>query len=180
MVFQNFSLFPWLTVRQNIAFGLSIRGVDKQQVQETVRSYLATFGLLGFEDFYPEQISRGMQQRVAIARTLANGPCILLLDEPFGSLDAYTRTIMQDSLMNIVSQVGKTILFVTHDISEAVYLADRVVILSNRPAHIIADVPIDMERPRTRAVTYGHHFQELVRQVRDIARQWQQIEHKST
>jgi NitT/TauT family transport system ATP-binding protein len=180
MVFQDFSLFPWLTVQQNIAFGLSIRHVDKRQVQETVRYYLSRFGLLGFEDFYPEQISRGMRQRVAIARTLANDPRILLLDEPFGSLDAYTRTIMQDFFVGIVNEVNNTILLVTHDISEALYMADRVVVLSDRPTCVIAEVPVDMERPRDRADTYSHHFQELVKQIRSIAEQWQQIDRKGT
>ena len=173
IVFQDFSLFPWLTVRQNIAFGLSLRNINRRAIQEKVDYYLSRFGLSKFESFYPAEISGGMQQRVAIARTLANDPRILLLDEPFGSLDAYTRTAMQDFLLDIVCDLDKTILFVTHDIAEAVYLADRVIVLSNSPARIITEIPVDLERPRSRSQIYGQQFQSLVKHIHDVAEQWQ-------
>ena len=168
LVFQNFSLFPWSTVRQNIAFGPSLHGTNRKALREKVDHYLRAFGLAEFEAFYPSQISGGMQQRVALARTLVNNPRILLLDEPFGSLDAYTRNLIQDFFNSIISDLDKTVLLVTHDINEAVYLADRVIVLSPRPAHVIAEVAVDIARPRTRAQTYEPHFQELARKIYQI------------
>lgn len=173
LVFQNYSLFPWLTVRQNIAFGPSLGGVNGRRLRAVVDHYLTAFGLAEFEGFYPSQISGGMQQRVALARTLANEPRILLLDEPFGALDAYTRNSVQDFLSSIICDLDKTILLVTHDISEAIYLADRVIVLSQRPARVIAEMTIDIARPRMRAQTHEPHFQELMKNAYHIAQQWQ-------
>jgi NitT/TauT family transport system ATP-binding protein len=172
-MFQNFSLFPWLTVRENIGFGISLRGINGKQRRERVDHYLQVFELAEFGSFHPCQLSGGMQQRVALARTLANDPNILLLDEPFGSLDALTRITIQDFVNKIVNTLDQTILLVTHDVSEAVFLADRVIVLSNRPTQVAAEVPIDLCRPRSRSETYTPHFQELVKEIFCIAEQGQ-------
>jgi len=142
MVFQNFSLFPWKTVWQNIEFGPRINGVNKQKRTKQVEYYLKVTGLEGFENNYPRQLSGGMQQRVAIARALVMQPRILLLDEPFGALDAMNRTIMQEELVRIWSEHRPAVLFITHSVEEAIYLADRVIIFTRRPGKIkeIVDV----------------------------------------
>ena len=148
MVFQSYTLFPWLTVADNIAFGLREKGVAKEQRSEAVREWLERIGLTGFEHHYPKQLSGGMQQRTAIARALANEPAILLLDEPFGALDALTRSYMQEELLGIVRGSGTTALLVTHDIDEALLLADRVLVMSSRPGRIKHElhVPFGTER----------------------------------
>ena len=148
MVFQSYTLFPWLTVAENIAFGLQERGVPQSRRREVVAAYVETVGLSGFENHYPKQLSGGMQQRTAIARALANDPEILLLDEPFGALDNQTRALMQELLLGIWERERKTVLFVTHDIEEAIFMASRVVVMTARPGRIKAEVPVDLSRPR--------------------------------
>ena len=152
MVFQSYSSFPWLTVGQNIGFGMRYRtDLDAAQKAERIRYYLDLFGLADFAETYPNRISGGMRQRVAIARTLAAGSQVLLMDEPFGALDALTRERLQVELRQIQRREEKTIIFVTHDVEEAVFLADRIVLFSKRPARIVADIDVaaklGMERP---------------------------------
>jgi NitT/TauT family transport system ATP-binding protein/sulfonate transport system ATP-binding protein len=148
MVFQSYTLFPWLTVAENIAYGLNEKGVPARQRDEAVASWIARVGLTGFESHYPKQLSGGMQQRTAIARALANDPEILLLDEPFGALDNQTRALMQEMLLGIWERERKTVIFVTHDIEEAIFLASRVIVMSARPGRIKAEVPVDLPHPR--------------------------------
>jgi len=151
MVFQGYSLFPWLTVRQNVQFGPKIRGKKRKEREEVANHFLDAVGLHGFRDHYPKALSGGMRQRVAIARALANSPRILLMDEPFGALDAQTRVIMQELLLEIRSKEQMTTLFITHDIDEAVFLSDRILVMSARPGKIKAEiaVPFGKERPDT-------------------------------
>ena len=150
MIFQEYSLFPWRTIRDNIAFGLEIRDVPKTERAEAVDTYLSLVGLAEFADSYPYELSGGMRQRVAVARALAINPGILLMDEPFGALDAQTRNKMQRELLDIWEKTKKTIIFVTHSVDEAVFLADRVVVLTPRPGRIREVIPIDLPRPRDR------------------------------
>jgi NitT/TauT family transport system ATP-binding protein len=149
MVFQEFALFPWRTVQKNVEFGLEEAGVAAADRAERARRFIALTGLAGFEGRYPHQLSGGMRQRVGIARALAVEPSVLLMDEPFSALDAQTRQLMQEELLTIWSAARKTILYVTHNIQEAVYMADRVIVLSRRPGRVLADVPIELPRPRT-------------------------------
>jgi NitT/TauT family transport system ATP-binding protein len=148
MVFQDSSLFPWYTVRENVAYGLVCQGMGRRAAGESVAALIDTVGLRGFERHYPHELSGGMQQRVNLARALAVDPQILLMDEPFASLDAQTREIMQAELLRIWQQSRKTVVFITHQISEAVFLSDRVLVMSARPGRILADIPIDLDRPR--------------------------------
>ncbi len=148
MVFQEYALFPWMTVEANVAFGLEIRGTGKDQIDLIVNELLDMLGLKEFRHRFPKDLSGGMRQRVAIARVLALDPPIMLMDEPFGALDALTRRSLQDELLRIWRSVGKTIVFVTHSIEEAVYLGSRVVILTYRPGTIKKDVAIDLPYPR--------------------------------
>jgi NitT/TauT family transport system ATP-binding protein len=136
IVFQHFALFPWKTVRSNILYGLERQGMDRQEREKRAKDFIELVGLTGFEDSYPSQLSGGMKQRTAIARTLAFDPKILLMDEPFGALDAQTRGLMQSELLRIWRRTPKTVIFVTHDVQEAVYLADRVAVMSARPGRI--------------------------------------------
>ena len=136
VVFQQFALFPWKTVRENIAFGLKCKGVPREEREEVVRRYLALMGMSGTEDSFPHQLSGGMQQRVALARSYAIDPGVLLMDEPFGALDAQTRTLMQEELIRISRVNPRTVLFITHSVEEAVYLADRIVVLARNPGRI--------------------------------------------
>jgi len=161
MVFQSYTLFPWLTVAENIAFGLRERGVPRPQRQAIVAEYIGRVGLSGFERHYPKQLSGGMQQRTAIARALANDPAILLLDEPFGALDNQTRSLMQELLLGIWEADRKTVLFVTHDIEEAIFLASRVVVMTARPGRIKAEVPVDLPHPRHYTVKTSPEFSAL-------------------
>jgi sulfonate transport system ATP-binding protein len=149
MVFQEARLFPWLTVEQNIAFGL-VNKYTKKEKKDIVETQIALVGLKGFSQSYPYQLSGGMQQRVSIARALVNNPKILTLDEPFGALDALTRLQMQREILRIWEQEKTTMLLVTHDVDEAIYLADRVIILSNRPGMIKKIIHVDLSRPRDR------------------------------
>ena len=165
MVFQSYTLFPWLTVRQNICFGLRERGVALATQDEIARYWLDKVGLTGFEHHYPKMLSGGMQQRTAIARALANDPKILLLDEPFGALDNQTRGLMQELLLSIWESERKTVLFVTHSIEEAIYLADRIVLLTPRPARVERVLDVPFGRPRTEEVKSDPTFVELRRQI---------------
>ena len=161
MVFQSYTLFPWLTISDNIAFGLRERGVGEAQRVEIARAWCRRVGLAGFERHYPKQLSGGMQQRTAIARVLANDPKIMLLDEPFGALDTQTRALMQEMLLGIWERDRKTVLFVTHDIEESIFLASRVVVLSARPGRIKADVRIELPYPRHYTLKTSAEFSAL-------------------
>src|SRR6476620_11830236 len=148
MVFQQFGLLPWRTVMSNVEFGLEIDGVPRDERRALAEKYLELVGLKGFENYYPHQISGGMQQRVGIARALSKKPEILLMDEPFGAVDAQTREQLQEELLKIWAQTENTVVFVTHSIDEAVYLSDRVVVMQARPGRIKEEVAIDLPRPR--------------------------------
>ncbi|KWT74895.1 MULTISPECIES: ABC transporter ATP-binding protein [unclassified Variovorax] len=142
VVFQQFALFPWKTVAENIAFGLRCKGTPEAERQERVRHFVQLMGLQGREDAYPHQLSGGMQQRVAIARAYALEPDVLLMDEPFGALDAQTRTVMQEELLRLCAIAPRTVMFITHAVEEAVYLADRVVVMSRNGGEIVADIDV--------------------------------------
>jgi ABC-type nitrate/sulfonate/bicarbonate transport system ATPase subunit len=161
MVFQKYTSFPWLTVADNIAYGMKINGVPEAQRKETVDRLLKSVGLTEFANVYPETLSGGMQQRVAIARTLALRPSVILMDEPFGALDAQTRSDMQQLLLQIWDETACTILFVTHDVEEAVYLADRIFIMSSHPGTIVEDVEVPFDRPRDLGLKEKNEFHEL-------------------
>lgn len=161
MVFQSYTLFPWLTVRQNIGFGLTEKGMGESQSREIVESYVDKVGLRGFENHWPKQLSGGMQQRTAIARALANDPAMLLLDEPFGALDNQTRSLMQELLLGIWEREKKTVMFVTHDIEEAIFIASRVIVMSARPGRIKADLAVDLPYPRHYTLKTAPEFSAL-------------------
>ena len=170
MMFQEFALFPWKTVAGNVAWGLEAQGVARQQIEATVGKYLEIMGLADFRNHLPAELSGGMKQRAALARVLAFDPKVLLMDEPFGALDAQTREAMQEELTRLWERTGKTIVFVTHDIEEAVYLGDRVVVLSARPARIREEVCIDLPRPRdltvkksVQCLEYRNYIWDLIR-----------------
>ncbi len=171
-VFQEFALFPWKTVLGNVAYGLREQGVARAAAEARARALIAQVGLSDYETFYPKELSGGMKQRVAIARTLAYDPAILLMDEPFGALDAHTRTRLQNDLLSLWERDRKTVLFVTHSVEEAVFLSDRVVVMSRSPGRIKADVTIDLPRPRRRAdllldARYQRHVIDLERLIDD-------------
>jgi NitT/TauT family transport system ATP-binding protein len=161
MVFQKYTSFPWLAVRQNVEYGMKINGVPAAQRAETSNRLLNDVGLSQFADVYPDTLSGGMQQRVAIARTLALRPSVILMDEPFGALDAQTRSEMQLLLLKIWDETACTILFVTHDVEEAVYLADRIFIMSSHPGTIVEDVEVPFNRPRDLELKEKTEFHEL-------------------
>jgi NitT/TauT family transport system ATP-binding protein len=148
MVFQDYGLFPWLSVRQNIAFGPAARGLPRAKVGEIADRFIEVVGLRKFADAFPHQLSGGMKQRVAIARVLANDARVVLMDEPFGALDAMTRERLQDELLELWAKTGLTVIFVTHSIEEAIFLADRVVVMSPGPGRIVSDNRIGLPRPR--------------------------------
>ncbi|WP_298668610.1 ABC transporter ATP-binding protein [uncultured Methanofollis sp.] len=150
MIFQEYSLYPWRTVLDNIAFGLEVQGVGKEERYGRARKYLTLVGLEDFENSHPYELSGGMRQRVAVARALCVEPQVLLMDEPFGALDAQTRNTMQKELLEIWKKTKKTVIFVTHSVDEAVYLSDRVVVLSPRPSHVQEVISITVPRPRDR------------------------------
>ncbi|HSH99714.1 MAG TPA: ABC transporter ATP-binding protein [Reyranella sp.] len=158
VVFQSYTLFPWLNVRQNICFGLRQKGMAPAGQREISDHFIAEIGLRGFEEHFPKQLSGGMQQRVAIARALANDPKILLLDEPFGALDNQTRVLMQELLLGIWERERKTVMFVTHDIEEAIFMASRVVVFTRRPGRIKSEVPVDLPHPRPYTVKTSPEF----------------------
>jgi NitT/TauT family transport system ATP-binding protein len=161
MVFQSYTLFPWLTVVDNIAFGLRERGVAEAERRRIAHEWCQRVGLAGFEQHHPKQLSGGMQQRTAIARVLANEPKIMLLDEPFGALDNQTRALMQEMLLGIWERERKTVLFVTHDIEESIFLASRVVVMTARPGRIKADVGVDLPYPRHYTLKTSPEFSAL-------------------
>jgi len=170
MVFQSYTLFPWLNVLDNVCFGLRERGMARAQQLEIARGFIAKVGLRGFEGHFPKQLSGGMQQRTAIARALANNPRMLLMDEPFGALDHQTRELMQELLLGIWEAERKTVLFVTHDIDEAVFMGSRVVVMSARPGRIKLDRKVPLAHPRHYSVKTSPEFAtlkaELTEQVR--------------
>ena len=170
MVFQSYTLFPWLTVRDNVCFGLVERGLPRAQQLEIADAFLNKVGLRGFEHHYPKQLSGGMQQRVAIARALANGPRMLLMDEPFGALDHQTRELMQELLLGIWEAEKKTVLFVTHDIDEAVFMGSRVVVMSARPGRIKLDRRVELPHPRHYSVKTTPAFTELKAELTEQVR----------
>jgi NitT/TauT family transport system ATP-binding protein len=162
MVFQEFALFPWRTVIKNIEFGLEIKGLPIEERREIALEYIDLVNLEGFENAHPNELSGGMKQRVGIARALANDPDVLLMDEPFGSLDAQTRNIMQKELLRIWEKTSKTVIFVTHSVDEALYLSNRVVVLTARPATVKRVFSIDLPRPRDRA---GKEFAKIRHEI---------------
>jgi NitT/TauT family transport system ATP-binding protein len=166
MVFQEYTLYPWLTVKKNVEFGLS--GMSRSERAKVARQFLQVVGLEKFEEHYPGELSGGMQQRVAIARALAYKPSVLLMDEPFGALDAQTRGLMQDLLLQIWEEESLTVIFVTHDVDEAVYLSDRLYVLSARPGRVKEIVEIDLPRPRDYSVQLTSEFLDLKLHVRDL------------
>ena len=161
MVFQSYTLFPWLTVEENIRFGLRERQMPLAQQKERSDYFIAKVGLRGFEHHYPKQLSGGMQQRTAIARALANDPKILLMDEPFGALDNQTRVLMQELLLGIWESAQKTVLFVTHDIDEAIFMANRVAVFSARPGRIKAELAVDFAHPRHYKIKTSPEFMTI-------------------
>lgn len=165
MVFQSYTLFPWLTVRQNVEFGPKIAGIPAGERSQIADRFISEVGLEGFENAYPKQLSGGMMQRVALARALANDPEILLMDEPFGALDSQTRSLMQELLLKIWERQHKTVLFITHDIDEAILLGDRVHVMTARPGRIKEMVEIDIPRPRTVDVLTAPEFIALKRRI---------------
>lgn len=171
MVFQEYALFPWMTVEQNIAFGLEIQKLGQAAIKERVGALLAMLHLTDFRDRFPKDLSGGMRQRVAIARVLALDSPIMLMDEPFGALDALTRRNLQDELLKIWETLGKTILFVTHSIEESIYLADRIVVMTYRPGTVKRDMLVDIPRPRDAS---SSRFNELKRELGQLVMEEQQ------
>ncbi len=176
MVFQEYALFPWMTVEQNIRFGLEIKGMAKAEIETRVTSLLNKFGLIDFRLRFPKDLSGGMRQRVAIARILALDSPIMLMDEPFGALDALTRRNLQDELLRIWSELHKTVLFVTHSIEEAIYLADRIVVMTYRPGTVKRDILVDLPRLRDPS---SAEFNALKRELGTLVMEEQQRHHDS-
>ncbi len=171
MVFQEYALFPWMTVAQNIAFGLEIKGDSKTAIREKVDALLETLHLKDFRDRFPKDLSGGMRQRVAIARVIAMDPPILLMDEPFGALDALTRRTLQDELLRIWTELKKTVVFVTHSIEESIYLADRIVVMTYRPGTVKCDKRVALPRPRDPS---SSDFNALKRELGQLVMEEQQ------
>jgi NitT/TauT family transport system ATP-binding protein len=171
MVFQQYSLFPWMTVRQNVEFGLKMKGIERFRREQAARTLLGIAGLSEFEDRYPDSLSGGMKQRVGIVRALATGPRVLLLDEPFGALDAQTRLIMQQVLTNMWQNLKISVLFVTHDIDEAIFLSDRVYCMTARPGTVKAEIAIPLERPRKQSIMMSTEFLALRRGLMSLIRE---------
>jgi len=174
MVFQEYALFPWMTVENNIAFGLEIKGMGAPDIETRVNELLKKLGLFDFRNRFPKDLSGGMRQRVAIARVLALDSPILLMDEPFGALDALTRRNLQDELLRIWAELGKTVIFVTHSIEEAIYLADRIVVMTYRPGTVKRDLLVDLPRLRDPA---SSEFNALKRELGALVMEEQQRHH---
>lgn len=170
LVFQTFELFPWRTTIENVELGLEIKGIEEQQRRETAQAWIERVGLDGFEDSYPSELSGGMQQRVGLARALAVDPEVLLMDEPFGALDAQTKDTMQTQLLQLWEDEKKTVVFVTHDIRESIFLADRILVMGTKPTAIIEDVTVPFDRPRWRRrteVENDDRFEDIERKLRE-------------
>jgi NitT/TauT family transport system ATP-binding protein len=174
MVFQEYALFPWMTVEQNVAFGLEIKGMPKAEIARRVGDLLGLLSLSDFRQRYPKDLSGGMRQRVAIARVLALDSPIMLMDEPFGALDALTRRNLQDELLRIWAELKKTIIFVTHSIEEAIYLADRIIVMTYRPGTVKRDIMVDLPRMRDPAAP---EFNALKRELGQLVMEEQQRHH---
>lgn len=172
MVFQGYSLFPWLTVKENISFGLKIRKVDEHEIDRIVSEYMDLVGLKDFANALPKSLSGGMKQRVAIARTLANNPAVLLMDEPFGALDAQTRVIMQEFLAKIVKKTKKTVLFITHDIDEAILLGDKIYVMTKRPGFIQRCIDVEYDGERNHKMLLKPEFMKMKEEIFDML--WQE------
>jgi NitT/TauT family transport system ATP-binding protein len=171
VVFQQYSLFPWMSVRKNVEFGLKMKGVSLNQRENAARSLLGMAGLLPFENHYPDQLSGGMKQRVGIVRALATSPRVMLMDEPFGALDSQTRTVMQEILTNMWQQLQLSVLFITHDIEEAIFLSEKVYVMTARPGRIKAVIDVPLPRPRTHEMISSPTFISLVTQLKALIRE---------
>lgn len=168
MVFQGYSLFPWLSVQKNVEFGLKMRGIPPQERAKIAERFIELVGLKGFENSLPDQLSGGMKQRTAIARTLANSPEILLMDEPFGALDAQTRIVMQELLASVVRETGSTVLFITHDIDEAILLGTRILVMSKRPGTIRKIVPVSLTCARDHTALTSPEFLAIKKEIMNL------------
>jgi NitT/TauT family transport system ATP-binding protein len=171
VVFQQYSLFPWMSVRKNVEFGLKMQGINSSKRETTARTLLGLAGLLSFENHYPDQLSGGMKQRVGIVRALATSPQVLLMDEPFGALDAQTRVVMQEILTNMWQRFRISVLFITHDIEESIFLSDKIYVMTARPGRIKAEITVPLPRPRTPEMTYSTQFIELVQRLKGLIRE---------
>ncbi|MES2365388.1 MAG: ABC transporter ATP-binding protein [Pseudomonadota bacterium] len=171
MVFQQYSLFPWMTVRKNVEFGLKMQGRPRSEREAAARTLLGLAGLLAFENHYPEQLSGGMKQRVGIVRALATSPQVLLMDEPFGALDAQTRVVMQQILTNMWQRFRLSVLFITHDIDESIFLSDKVYVMTARPGRIKAEIEVPLPRPRVAEMTTSPEFMQLRQQLHELIRE---------
>jgi NitT/TauT family transport system ATP-binding protein len=171
VVFQQYSLFPWMTVRKNVEFGLKMQGAGAMERERAARTLLGLAGLLQFENHYPDQLSGGMKQRVGIVRALATSPQVMLMDEPFGALDAQTRVVMQQILTNMWQRMKLSVLFITHDIEEAIFLSDRVYVMTARPGRIKAEIEIPLPRPRTAEMMSSVAFTQVLHKLRNLIRE---------
>lgn len=168
MIFQQTALMPWLTVKDNILFGVRIEGRADRKCKERAEELIDVVGLRGFEDHFPYELSGGMAQRVQLARTLVGEPEVILMDEPFGALDAQTRSTMQKLVQDVLVRIRPTVVFVTHDVEEAIILADRILVLSARPGRIARSIPVEFERPRTEEMVFLKEFVALRRKLLEI------------
>ncbi len=171
VVFQQYSLFPWMTVRKNVEFGLKMKNVGPHERSQQARTLLGLAGLSAFESHYPDQLSGGMKQRVGIVRALATSPQVLLMDEPFGALDSQTRVVMQEILTNMWQRLRLSVLFITHDIDEAVFLSDRIYVMTARPGRVKAEIVVPLPRPRTAAMTASPEFVGMVQRIKALIRE---------
>ncbi|MBR8184202.1 ABC transporter ATP-binding protein [Burkholderia ambifaria] len=165
MVFQQYALFPWKTVSENVEFGLKMRGIGRAERRDTARTFIEAVGLKGFEASYPSALSGGMKQRVSIARVLANDPDVMLFDEPFAALDAMTRQVLQEQLLSIYERSGKTIVFITHSIDEALMLSTRIIVMGAKPGRIVQDIKNDLPLPRTAEVQLSPAYLDLKKSI---------------
>ncbi len=168
MVFQSYTLFPWLTVEENVAFGPRQQGLNSRETERIVDHYLEVTELIRFRKMYPKALSGGMKQRVAIARALANDPQVLLMDEPFGALDAQTRVVMQELLLQVWEEDQKTILFITHDIDEAIFLADTIYIMTRQPGTINKTMQVPLKRPRDHSIMLNPEFIQMKKEIVEL------------